>query len=235
MDSRSHIPPQSPDQAPLLASFAIVIVMIGSSPGAAQEPGVRVVRLLDRPIITPDTHPSIGPNIQGPSLIRVPEWIDAPLGKYYLYFADHKGSYIRLAHADALTGPWTVHPPGSLQIENSHFPSKPPAVDREEIERAKARRAAAYGGNKLPHSIEKEFTAPHIASPDVHVDEANKRIVMYFHGLEGFARQVTRVALSEDGIDFQARPDILGRTYLRAFRHRGQTYGIAMPGQVYRF
>ncbi|MEE2898183.1 MAG: hypothetical protein VX815_06910, partial [Gemmatimonadota bacterium] len=33
---------------------------------------VRVERLLDAPIVTPALHPSIGENIQGPSLIRVP-------------------------------------------------------------------------------------------------------------------------------------------------------------------
>ena len=102
------------------------------------------------------------------------------------------------------------------------------------MEKVKARRAQTYGSSKLPHSIIKEFTATHIASPDVHVDHANRRIVMYFHGLEGFARQVSRVALSKDGIDFDALPEILGRTYLRVFRHGGVTYGIAMPGQVYR-
>ena len=63
---------------------------------------MRITRLLDRPIIGPDLHPSLGPNIQGPSLIRVPGWVPNPLGRYYLYFADHKGSYIRLAYADAL-------------------------------------------------------------------------------------------------------------------------------------
>ena len=200
----------------------------------ANDPAVTVERLLDRPIITPGSHPSIGQNIQGPSLIRVPGWVKDPLGKYYLYFADHKGSYIRLAYADDLMGPWTVHVPGSLQIEKSHFPSKPPPVDRERLERAAAERAATFGGNRLPHSLEKEFSATHIASPDVHVDEGNRRIVMYFHGLEGFGRQVSRVALSGDGIDFEARPEILGRTYLRVFRYGGTTYGIAMPGQVYR-
>ena len=200
----------------------------------AEQPAVRVERLSDGPIISPETHPSIGNNIQGPSLIRVPGWVTDPLGKYYLYFADHKGSYIRLAYSDNLLGPWKVHPPGSLQIADSHFPSEPPPVDEEDLERIQTRRAAAYGGNKLPHSIIKEFTAPHIASPDVHVDDANRRIVMYFHGLEGFGRQVSRVALSENGIDFRARPEVLGRTYLRVFRHGEATYGIAMPGQVYR-
>ena len=212
----------------------IALALVGVGVGTANGAAVRVERLLDAPIITPETHPSIGRNIQGPSLIRVPEWVENALGAYYLYFADHKGSYIRLAYADDLVGPWSVHPPGSLQIERSHFPSEPPPVDRAELASAEARRAASYGGNKLPHSIEKEFTAPHIASPDVHVDDARRRIVMYFHGLEGFGRQATRVALSRDGIDFQARPEILGKTYLRTFIHEGSTYGIAMPGQVYR-
>ena len=84
-------------------------------------------RLVDGPIIGPETHPSLGSNIQGPSLIRVPEWVPDPLGRYYLYFADHKGRYIRLAYADTLTGPWTVHPPGSLQLADSGFPSSFPA------------------------------------------------------------------------------------------------------------
>src|SRR6516164_9264816 len=52
---------------------------------------MRAIRPLDRPIITPDLHPSIGRNIHGPSAIRVPDWIAHRLGGYYLYFADHKG------------------------------------------------------------------------------------------------------------------------------------------------
>ena len=86
---------------------------------------VTVTRLLDQPIIRPDLHPSIGQNIQGPSLIRVPEWVEDPLGKYYLYFADHKGRYIRLAYADELAGPWRIHVSGTLPIEQSYFASTP--------------------------------------------------------------------------------------------------------------
>ena len=36
---------------------------------------MRSNRLRDEPIITPELHPSIGVNIQGPSAIRVAEWI----------------------------------------------------------------------------------------------------------------------------------------------------------------
>ncbi len=193
---------------------------------------MKVERLLDAPIVTEKTHPSIGPNIQGPSLIRVPDWVPSPLGRYYLYFADHKGRYIRLAYADALTGPWRVHVPGSLRLEDSHFAVRPPEVPAGAM--PKMRGLLEASGVKLPHDLEQELTTPHIASPDVHVDDANRRIVMYFHGLEAFARQVTRVATGPDGIHFEARPEILGKTYLRAFAHDGMTYGLAMPGQLYR-
>ncbi len=202
---------------------------------SAQDQAVRIERLLDAPILTPSTHPSIGANIQGPSLIRVPDWVENPLGRYYLYFADHKGAYIRLAYADDLLGPWRVHPPGSLRIEDSHFPAEPPAIPPGALEEVEARISTTRSDLKsLSHDLAKELTAPHIASPDVHVDHRNKRILMYFHGLEGFARQVSRVAVSQDGVRFHGRPEILGKTYLRVFEHAGMIYGLAMPGQVYR-
>jgi hypothetical protein len=193
---------------------------------------LRVERLVDAPIVSPQSHPSIGTNIQGPSLIRVPDWVTDPLGRYYLYFADHKGRYIRLAHADALTGPWTIHPPGSLAIETSHFRTEPPQTPTWSLLRLKV--LATLSGVEIPHDLETELTTPHIASPDVHVDDANRRIVMYFHGLEGFAHQATRAAVSSDGIHFETRPELLGRTYLRAFEHDGSIYAMAMPGQFYR-
>lgn len=191
---------------------------------------VKVTRLLDRPIITPDTDPSIGPNIQGPSLIRVPEWVPGRLGKYYVYFADHKGRYIRLAYADDLLGPWRVHVPGSLQLAGSFLLAEPPTGPPEAIETIRATPRPAF----LPHDLIVEATTPHIASPDVHVDERNRQFVMYYHGLNGLQQQVTRVATSTDGIRFAARPEILGRTYFRAFAHDGYTYAMAMPGQFYR-
>ena len=79
-------------------AFAVIVLLLGVL-SAYQPPAthVRVERLLDGPIIGPDLDPSIGQNIQGPSLIRVPDWVENRLGNYYLYFADHKGRYIRLA------------------------------------------------------------------------------------------------------------------------------------------
>ena len=212
-------------------ALAAVCGLLGAA--GAQAQSVRVERLLDRPIIRPDLHPSIGQNIQGPSLIRVPEWVEGRLGRYYLYFADHKGRYIRLAYADDLRGPWQIHPPGSLQIADSHFLTDPPEISDEEVERLTAARARS-GAGAISHDARTEATTPHIASPDVHVDAANRRIVMYFHGLDGVSRQVSRVATSTDGITFSARPERLGRTYMRVFQHDGYTYAMSMPGQFYR-
>lgn len=196
-----------------------------------EAPRYRVERLVDAPIVGPESHPSLGPNIQGPSLIRTPRWLPGRLGEFHLYFADHKGSYIRLAHADDLRGPWTVHPPGSLQLADSLFLTEPPPHTEEQLDRI--REAFAASGGRLLHDVGLEVITPHIASPDVHVDEESRRLVMYFHGLEGLGRQVTRVATSLDGIAFTALAETVEHTYLRVVHHRGRWLGLAMPGQFY--
>jgi hypothetical protein len=89
---------------------------------------LRIRRLDGNPIVRPEMDDRMGGNVQGPSLIRVPDWIPSPLGRYYLYFADHKGAYIRLAVADTLTGPWRMHRPGALTLAESGFPTEPIAV-----------------------------------------------------------------------------------------------------------
>jgi len=161
----------------------------------------------------------MGDNINGPSLIRAPDWVDAPLGRFYLYFADHKGSYIRLAHAEAIEGPWTVHGPGSLDVAQSlfcatrpHVPGPPPDWARDG----------------------QDWLYPHVASPDVHVDEGSCQVRMYVHGLLPNGDQMTRVALSRDGLVFEVLPELLGPPYFRAFRYGGWWYAIAHPNLVLR-
>ena len=69
-----------------------------------------VRRLTDEPIVSADLFAGPGgENINGPSLIAVPPWLPRPLGKFYLYFAHHHGTSIRLACADRLEGPWQPH------------------------------------------------------------------------------------------------------------------------------
>lgn len=158
---------------------------------------MRVERFPTNPIIRPHMDSRMGSNINGPSLVRVPDWLPNPLGRYYLYFAHHQGAYIRLAYADRLEGPWATYEPGTLQLAES-------------------------------------FCRGHVASPDVHVDEERREIRMYYHGPAGEKEQVSRVALSRDGIHFTARPEVLGASYFRVFRWGGYYYALGMPGGFYR-
>lgn len=81
-----------------------------------------IERLANNPIIDRALLAAAGDSantINGPSLITAPPWLDNPLGKYYLYFADHCGKHIKLAYADQLDGPWTIYPPGTLQLQHA--------------------------------------------------------------------------------------------------------------------
>src|SRR5712692_4214378 len=75
----------------------------------AEDYGMKIACLAQEPIIRPHMDDRMGDNINGPSLIRVPDWVEKLLGRYYLYFAHHDGRYIRLAYSDDLLGPWTMH------------------------------------------------------------------------------------------------------------------------------
>jgi hypothetical protein len=82
---------------------------------------MKIQRSPNNPIIRPHMDDRMGDNVNGPSLIRVPDWVPDPLGRYYLYFAHHHGTYIRLAYADDLEGPYQVFSPGVLDLADSYF------------------------------------------------------------------------------------------------------------------
>src|SRR5262245_47025723 len=184
----------------------------------------RAIRLPQNPLITQGMSPTLGDDINGPSVIRAPAWIGHPLGRYYLYFAHHQGRFIRMAYADDLAGPWKIYEPGVLDVHDTAF-FRPQPDPRETV--------AA-------------FFYTHVASPEVHVDLGRKRLVMWFHGWwtngerwpsdpgearawaaqKGYA-QFTQVAESTDGIHFTVRPAITKQSYLRVFQYGGYFYGLS--------
>jgi len=190
---------------------------------------ITIQRFDTNPIVRPNINGRIGTNINGPSLIRVPKWVENPLGRYYLYFSGHKGRYIHLAYADYLRGPWKICKPESLKLKNSHFLLKPPAPPKEVSKDA----FQEPRGANVPTEWD-DLTAPHIASPDVHVLEDQHEIRMYYHGLERLGYQVSRVAVSKEGIHFTAYEEIVvDRPYMLVFPYRGHYYSMAMPGVLY--
>ena len=77
--------------------------------------------------------------------------------------------------------------------------TEPPKATLEQVAHYEARLKAA--GIGLSHDVLSEITTPHIASPDLHVDQSGRRIIMYYHGLDDVGTQVTRAAVSRDGIE----------------------------------
>ena len=192
---------------------------------AAQCYAADAARFPENPLITVNSATSLGDNVNGPSIIRVPRWVQHPLGKYYLYFAHHKGTFIRMAYADSLHGPWKIYEPGVLQVRDTAF-------------------------YQPPNGQSSSTLYTHVASPDVFVDDAHKRLVLYVHGMwtegkpwpadpaqatkwlrdNGYA-QYTQTAVSTDGLHFEARPGIVLKTsYLRAFQWDGAYFGMARLG-----
>lgn len=245
----------------IVAGWAVYRVHDLSSPAPfapADQQALDIKRLPGNPIITHDMDQSLIDevrmygyvNINGPSMIKVPQWVESPLGKYYLYFAHHKGDYIKLAYANQPEGPWRIYAEGALHLKDSKFAQSKPQKKTSETIRSlwknysqtefwtllrvglaakKASKTMAEKGKKVSGEAK-----PHIASPELWVDEDKKQIRMYFHGLMEDGIQATRVAVSKDGINFEVRPEVLSAPYLRVFKHKDYFYGLAMPGLLYR-
>jgi hypothetical protein len=140
-----------------------------------------------------------------------------------------------------------MHQPGSLQLGESLFLTEPAAVPgagaaatpSSSARSPDAATPPALAGfardavEGVPTALE-SATLPHIASPDAHARGDRREIVLYYHGLDGFRSQRSRVATSKDGIHFTARPELIGATYLRAFQHDGHWYLLGMPGTFFR-
>ena len=105
---------------PKAREWLAIWLWVGGLSGCAEPGSLEVIRFEKNPIIRPAMLAGQdGENINGPSLIRAPGWLENPLGKYYLYFAHHQGKYIRLAYADRLEGPWTIYEPGTLRLDQA--------------------------------------------------------------------------------------------------------------------
>ncbi len=170
-----------------------------------------------------------GENINGPSVIRIPDWITPenranPEANYYIYFAHHSGDYIRMAWAKEIEGPWNLYQIGSDVNVG----------DRGVLD---------HGGKKI--YLENGISIPsnHLASPDAHVDHENRQIILYFHsgsstyvnGIE-VSSQLSYVAPSPYGLHFydSIKPVFLGPSYFRVFRYQQNLYALTNDGTPYR-
>lgn len=178
--------------------------------------GYDVERLASSPIITSARFaeagtPEDGGNICGPSLIRLPDWLPSedradPSARYYLYFAHHWGTSIRMAWAAERAGPYTLfntgrfdapeHPgDGVLDMQLGGTPERidviPPA------DPAQLQGVVLRGGD----------SPAHIASPEVLIDEQRRQFLLIFHGPTAWGPQLSFLATSADGLNFNMPAD----------------------------
>ncbi|MBT8114532.1 MAG: hypothetical protein KJP04_04085 [Arenicella sp.] len=224
------------------------------------KPQFSMIRSADNPLITASMSPRLTAlsqqqgftNINGPTVIRVPDWVTEPLGQYYMYFAHHKGDFIRMAYADHVEGPWRIYEPGALALEDSGFPvdsvpelsaedglkelwvNFPIFVVRDSI-RAMYQALVTDQAERQRRGIAAtKYKTPHIASPDVVLDVEQRRLVMFYHGQRDSLAQVTRVAVSQDGINFTVEGKTIPASYVRSFEYRGKYYLIGALGMLLR-
>ncbi|HYG65492.1 MAG TPA: hypothetical protein VEL74_23120 [Thermoanaerobaculia bacterium] len=198
-----------------------------------------VVRLGDGPIVhagTPGLQGELGASINGPSLIRVPSWVPDPLGRYYLYFAHHHGTFIRLAYADRLEGPWTVHPGGVLPLAATaarhHVASPDVHVDAER------RRILLYFHGPASETDRARQVTFLATSPDgLHFTASPRELGPFYFRVFGHGGQ--RYALAKEGdrtgvllrsadgeTPFERGPEILPRMRHAAVLVRGDVAWI---------
>lgn len=173
-------------------------------------------RLLDKPIIHPSIHPILEKeakeygytNINGPSLIKVPDWVDQKLGNYYCYFAHHKGRFIRMAYADSLTGPWTMYDGEIMPLADAGLATRSTnALGLMELKNhlhwteflamieVGANAKKAYEARTKQKMKSSPPTTPHVASPEIFIDEKAKKIRLYYHGVKKGNLQMSKIPI----------------------------------------
>ena len=193
---------------PLRLFLCLSAFVLSSALLSAAEFQVRAERVGAGPIVDASLLPGEeGQSINGPSLIRVPDWVSNPLGRYYLYFAHHAGKYVRLAYADRLEGPWKLHEGGVLALDaqtsvSGHIASPQAVIDE------KNRRVYLFyhGGRPQRKTAGAE-------------SEAEKG-------------QVSGVAVSGDGLAFKSLERVVGPAYLQVFSHDGRWFALNHGGTL---
>jgi hypothetical protein len=192
-----------------LAVAAVALCGISCAAIGQEAPQYTAERFLQNPIITPSMMESAGDNINGPSVIKAPDWLKNKLGKYYMYFAHHEGEYIRLAYADDLAGPWKIYKAGVIRARDTgwnpdHIASPDVLVDdaRQEIR--------VY------------FHSPVTPVPKSSDPQYREKLIG--------TRQDSFLAVSKDGLDFKIYPESLGPSYFRVWQWGGYYYALPRLG-----
>ena len=239
--------------------IGLVVLTIGCSSLATAQTFVASRLNGNEPLIDSSTFSDVnaagGSNINGASVIRVPDWIPTSErahrnAQFYMYFANHSGDDIRLAWASSIQGDWNL-----WNGEGGSSPNRAWGSDGNNSGTRTGGNGVLdldIGNGELAASDNSPVAIKsHVASPDVHVDDVNQRIVMYFHAeqvdiVRPFdTNQKSFVATSKYGLNFNPESDggedgqgmrevVLGRHYFRTFEVGGQTFAFSNSAELWK-
>ena len=195
--------------------------------------------LINGGAVIANTSNSNSDNTGFPSVVRLPDWLDAadrahPSARYYMYWGNHTGDFIRMKWAASLNGTWTDYDVNAGAIKG----------------------VFDVGGND---PMRNDYD--HVSAPDVIIDDANQRFVMYFHGQREASNPAPRVherfvATSGTGLNFNdpvsgngesghgpvevtdltneglTRDVWIGDEYMKVFQKNGRFYGVGKRGAI---
>ncbi|MFB3902385.1 MAG: hypothetical protein ACE15E_02945 [Acidobacteriota bacterium] len=180
---------------------------VGQPQKAPESPKDTFLRFSGNPLLD---GPKLGlRRIMFPSVIRVPEWVKQPKGKFYMYYAEHSGTSIYVAAADRPEGPWKPLPDPVLTIDRTPFPDHISSPDVLVVPEQK--RFYLY------------FHGAYLDLPE------------YGYKRE----QPASVTISDDPLHFPASKVIIATpgvnfAYFRAFRRDGWFYAIGRQQRLFR-
>ncbi len=178
-------------------------------------------------------------SLASPTVVRVPKWIKKPLGKYYLYFSHHKGEYIKMAYSDSINGRWTIYNDTILSPKNStlitYRTTQSNLKDVFNHNNSTETFALLSQLDFKNNNTSVDSNDPHIASPEIIINNESKEIVIFFHGMVSGNIQKCKIAISKDGLNFNAKSKILTGPYLKLVEYKNSYLGISMSGVFYKF
>ncbi|MEM9684384.1 MAG: hypothetical protein AAF942_14025 [Pseudomonadota bacterium] len=169
---------------------------------------ISIERLGDGPIIRPDMDARMGDNINGPSLIRAPDWLPDPLGRYYLYFGHHDGRYIRLAYADSVAGPWRMHEPGVLPLAESGFKGHIASPDVYVDDKTKQIRLYFHGADLPTANKQPQYTRVALSSDGLNFEMREEFLGRPYMRTVPYNGQFLSIAMP--GIFYRSRDGLSG-------------------------
>lgn len=156
-----------------------------------------------------------------------------------MYFSHHKGEYIKMAYSDSINGRWTIYNDKILSLKNStlitYRTTQSNLKDVFNHNNSNETFALLSQLDFKKNNTSVDSNDPHIASPEIIINNESKEIVMFFHGMVSGNIQKSKIAISKDGLNFNAKSKILTGPYLKLVEYKNSYLGISMSGVFYKF